>query len=191
MNHSGLAQSARPEDCSLLLGRVAKELQPQVGHAALAGQHHVHRDHHLGQPARRRRRVAGECPLRQVRHCSDLDPNRDLGPYHVHHHGADDQAFLPRVAFRAYKYAPDGPIHLPKGEPPPLNLANHHCRYSRPDHHRVHRDGHHHHGHHHGHWGGGHRFYVGGYGGGYGGCYVKRLVDTPYGLRYRVVNVCF
>jgi len=23
------------------------------------------------------------------------------------------------------------------------------------------------------------------------GCYVKRLVETPYGLRYRTVNVCF
>ena len=46
---------------------------------------------------------------------------------------------------------------------------------------------------HHGHHGwGGPRFYAGGpvsYG--YGGCYVKRLVDTPYGLRYRVVNVCY
>jgi hypothetical protein len=34
-------------------------------------------------------------------------------------------------------------------------------------------------------------FFAGGYGGGYGGCYVKRLVETPYGLRYRVVNVCY
>ena len=52
---------------------------------------------------------------------------------------------------------------------------------------------HHHHGHHHGHghWGGGYGFYAGGYGGGYGGCYVKRLIPTPYGLRYRVVNVCY
>ena len=48
-----------------------------------------------------------------------------------------------------------------------------------------------HHHHHHGHWGGGYGLYVGGYGPGYGGCYVKRLVSTPYGLRYRVVNVCF
>jgi len=50
---------------------------------------------------------------------------------------------------------------------------------------------HHHHHHGHGHWSGGHRFFAGGYGGGYGGCYVKRLIDTPYGLRYRVVNVCY
>lgn len=48
-----------------------------------------------------------------------------------------------------------------------------------------------HHHHHHGHWGHGYGFYAGGYGGGYGGCYVKRLVNTPYGLRYRIVNVCF
>jgi len=48
-----------------------------------------------------------------------------------------------------------------------------------------------HHHHHHGHWGGGYGLYVGGYGPGYGGCYVKRLVSTPYGLRYRVVNVCY
>lgn len=48
-----------------------------------------------------------------------------------------------------------------------------------------------HHHHHHGHWGGGYGLYVGGYGAGYGGCYVKRLVETPYGLRYRIVNVCF
>lgn len=47
------------------------------------------------------------------------------------------------------------------------------------------------HHHHHGHWGGGYGLYVGGYGAGYGGCYVKRLVPTPYGMRYRVVNVCF
>jgi hypothetical protein len=46
---------------------------------------------------------------------------------------------------------------------------------------------HHHHGFH-GHSWGGPKFIVGG---GYGGCYVKRLVETPYGLRYRVVNVCF
>ncbi len=50
---------------------------------------------------------------------------------------------------------------------------------------------HHHHHHGHGHWSGRHGFFAGGYGGGYGGCYVKRLVNTPYGLRYRVVNVCF
>jgi hypothetical protein len=45
---------------------------------------------------------------------------------------------------------------------------------------------HHHHGHHH-HWSGP-RFVIGG---GYGGCYVKRLVQTRHGLRYRVVNVCY
>ena len=49
----------------------------------------------------------------------------------------------------------------------------------------------HHQGHHQGHWGGGYGFIAGGHGGGYGGCYVKRLVDTPYGPRYRVVNVCY
>jgi hypothetical protein len=48
-----------------------------------------------------------------------------------------------------------------------------------------------HHHHHHGHWGGGYGLYVGGYGPGYGSCYVKRLVPTPYGMRYRVVNVCY
>jgi hypothetical protein len=45
---------------------------------------------------------------------------------------------------------------------------------------------HHHHGFH-GHWGGP-GFVVSG---GYTGCYVKRLVETRYGLRYRVVNVCY
>ncbi len=42
---------------------------------------------------------------------------------------------------------------------------------------------------------GGPRFFVGGpsyyYGGGYGGCYVKRLVATPWGYRYRLVNRCY
>ncbi len=47
------------------------------------------------------------------------------------------------------------------------------------------------HHHHHGHFGHGYGYFAGGYGGGYGGCYVKRLVPTPYGLRYRVVNVCY
>ncbi len=49
---------------------------------------------------------------------------------------------------------------------------------------------HHHHHHHgfHGHWVGGPRLIVSG---GYTGCYVKRLVETRYGLRYRVVNVCY
>jgi hypothetical protein len=56
---------------------------------------------------------------------------------------------------------------------------------------------HHHHGwrhhhHHHG-WGWGPRVYVGGpaYFGGYGGCYVRRLVPTPWGPRWRLVNRCF
>jgi hypothetical protein len=42
-------------------------------------------------------------------------------------------------------------------------------------------------------WGwGGPRFYVGGpayYG--YGGCYVRRLVPTPWGPRWRLVNRCY
>jgi hypothetical protein len=45
---------------------------------------------------------------------------------------------------------------------------------------------------HHG-WGGP-RFLVGGpvyYGGGYGGCYVRRLVPTPWGPRWRLVNRCY
>ncbi|MBN9596997.1 MAG: sulfur globule protein precursor [Afipia sp.] len=29
------------------------------------------------------------------------------------------------------------------------------------------------------------------FGGGYGGCYVKRLVPTPWGYRYRLVNRCY
>jgi hypothetical protein len=45
----------------------------------------------------------------------------------------------------------------------------------------------------HGGWGwGGPRFYVGGpayYG--YGGCYVRRLVPTPWGPRWRLVNRCY
>jgi hypothetical protein len=39
---------------------------------------------------------------------------------------------------------------------------------------------------------GGPRFYVGGpayYG--YGGCYVRRLVPTPWGPRWRLVNRCY
>jgi hypothetical protein len=43
-------------------------------------------------------------------------------------------------------------------------------------------------------WGwGGPRFYVGGpgYGYGYGGCYVRRLVPTPWGPRWRVFNRCY
>ena len=51
----------------------------------------------------------------------------------------------------------------------------------------------------HGGWGGP-RFYVGGpgyygygaYAGyGYGGCYVRRLVPTPWGPRWRLVNRCY
>jgi len=52
----------------------------------------------------------------------------------------------------------------------------------------------HHGGWHHGGWGwGGPRFYAGGpgYGYGYGGCYVRRLVPTPWGPRWRVVNRCY
>jgi hypothetical protein len=45
---------------------------------------------------------------------------------------------------------------------------------------------------HHG-WGGP-RFFVGGpayYGNGYGGCYVRRLVPTPFGPRWRLINRCY
>jgi hypothetical protein len=46
---------------------------------------------------------------------------------------------------------------------------------------------------HHG-WGGP-RFFVGGpvyYGDyGYGGCYVRRLVPTPFGPRWRLINRCY
>jgi hypothetical protein len=40
---------------------------------------------------------------------------------------------------------------------------------------------------------GGPRFFVGGpaYYGGYGGCYVRRLVPTPWGARWRLVNRCY
>ena len=31
--------------------------------------------------------------------------------------------------------------------------------------------------------------YVGGYG--YGGCYVRRLVPTPWGPRWRLINRCY
>jgi hypothetical protein len=47
---------------------------------------------------------------------------------------------------------------------------------------------------HHGGWGwGGPRFYAGGpaYSYGYGGCYVRRLVSTPWGPRWRLVNRCY
>jgi hypothetical protein len=43
--------------------------------------------------------------------------------------------------------------------------------------------------HHHHHWG--HGFGVGFVGGGYDGCYVTRRVLTPYGFRWRTVNVCY
>lgn len=49
---------------------------------------------------------------------------------------------------------------------------------------------------HHG-WGyGGPRIFVGGpayygYGYGYGGCYVRRLVPTPWGPRWRLINRCY
>lgn len=49
----------------------------------------------------------------------------------------------------------------------------------------------HHHHHHHGFWGG-YRSYGPVYAGyAYGGCYAKRLVSTPWGLRWRWVNVCY
>jgi len=52
----------------------------------------------------------------------------------------------------------------------------------------------HHGGWHHG-WGfGGPCIVVGGpayYAGGYGGCYVRRLVGTPWGPRWRLVNRCY
>jgi hypothetical protein len=46
----------------------------------------------------------------------------------------------------------------------------------------------------HGGWGGprllvGGPAYVGGYG--YGGCYVRRLVPTPWGPRWRLINRCY
>lgn len=48
-------------------------------------------------------------------------------------------------------------------------------------------------------WHGGHHFHGGFYGpafgigyvGAGGGCYVSRRVMTPYGLRWRTVNVCY
>ena len=58
----------------------------------------------------------------------------------------------------------------------------------------------HHHGWHHGGWHhhhhrwGGPRVFIGGpafYAGGYGGCYVRRLVPTPWGPRWRLVNRCY
>ena len=44
-------------------------------------------------------------------------------------------------------------------------------------------------------WGGWHHHYFGGYGIGLIGagdsCYVSRTVLTPFGMRYRLVNVCY
>jgi hypothetical protein len=47
--------------------------------------------------------------------------------------------------------------------------------------------------HHHFHGGGfyGPTFGIGYVGGGGGGCYVSRRMMTPYGLRWRTVNVCY
>jgi uncharacterized membrane protein YfcA len=45
--------------------------------------------------------------------------------------------------------------------------------------------------HHHHHWGHGHGFGIGFVGGGYEGCYVTRRVLTPYGFRWRTVNICY
>ena len=45
------------------------------------------------------------------------------------------------------------------------------------------------HHHHHHHWGQGFGF-IGGCGG-YDGCYVTRRVLTPFGFRWRTVNVCY
>jgi hypothetical protein len=45
--------------------------------------------------------------------------------------------------------------------------------------------------HHHHHWGHGQGFRIGFAGRGYDGCYVTRRVLTPFGLRWRTVNVCY
>jgi hypothetical protein len=37
----------------------------------------------------------------------------------------------------------------------------------------------------------GSRFYVGGPSYGYGGCYARRVVPTPWGPRWRMVNRCY
>ena len=54
------------------------------------------------------------------------------------------------------------------------------------------------HGWHHGGWHhygwGAPRVFIGGpayYAGGFGGCYVQRLIPTPFGLRWRLVNRCY
>jgi hypothetical protein len=50
----------------------------------------------------------------------------------------------------------------------------------------------HHGGWHHGGWGfGGPRVFIGGPSYGYGGCYARRLVPTPWGPRWRLVNRCY
>jgi hypothetical protein len=43
---------------------------------------------------------------------------------------------------------------------------------------------------HHG-WGPRVHFRVPAYYGGYGGCYTRRLVPTPWGARWRIVNRCY
>ena len=47
-----------------------------------------------------------------------------------------------------------------------------------------------HRGWHGGHWGGP-RVFVRGPSYGYGGCYVRRLVPTPWGPRWRLINSCY
>ena len=48
-----------------------------------------------------------------------------------------------------------------------------------------------HHHHHHHHWGHGHGYRLGFIGGGYDGCWQTRRVLTPFGFRWRTVNVCY
>ena len=49
-----------------------------------------------------------------------------------------------------------------------------------------------HHHHHHHHWGHGHGLRLGFIGGGgYDGCWQTRRVLTPFGFRWRTVNVCY
>ena len=45
--------------------------------------------------------------------------------------------------------------------------------------------------HHHHHWGHGPGFGLGFVGGGYDGCWQTRRVLTPFGFRWRTVNVCY
>ena len=47
------------------------------------------------------------------------------------------------------------------------------------------------HHHHHHHWCHGHGFRIGFAGGGYDGCWQTRRVLTPFGFRWRTVNVCY